>query len=209
MSNNTPLKFAFGIAAIMFALCLAALLPGCKSCNKPPEQPSVVQTITNEAQPAIDSLKREQAKLQVRIDSLTAVNKLLQEKKIELRYRVKESKQHVAVAEEKNDTAALVTALKNTVAEQEEYIKTADHDATVQGATIEDLTNQNKNLYAEKEMEKTKFNRLATATTSLEIKNAALEKKNQKTERKLKGWKKATGIVVLVAIAEGILLSIK
>lgn len=208
VSNNTPLQFAAGFCLVIIVLiCVGS----CHSCNNDPK-PAVkpmVQVIKDEAQPAIDSLKRANAKLQVENDSLTAVNKILQEQKIESRYRIKESKVDVAAAEEKKDTAALVTSLKKTVVEQEEYIRIADHDASVQSATIENLAEQNNNLYAEKELEKSKFNRLADHTSSVEIRNIELEKKNVKAEKKAKNWKNIGKTVIVIAVVEGILLSIK
>lgn len=205
-TNDFPLITAAAIAVVVFFLMLGW---SCNSCNKKdPVVVPVADQIIKDAQPAIDSLKRANANLQKENDSLSAVNKILQEKKIEQRYRIKESKVSVVAAEEKNDTAALVIALKKTVMEQEEYIKTADHDATVQGQTIENLIEQNKNSYAEAELQKSIVKKVANYANGLELIAANNEKERAKEERRKKGWRKVAIVAGVVAIAEGFLLSL-
>lgn len=206
--NHKKVKI-FALLVIIIAVVIT-LLASCKSCN-PSSKPidNAVDIINSNYNPAIDSLLYKNTVLQSKYDSLLLVKDSIAQQKSKTNTRKNIAKGKTQAADQRNDTPALVTALKNELAECENYSFQADQQLNVQGQMIQNLQDQNKNLYSENELHKSKFSALAKEYNSLEIKNNTNEKRAVKAEKKLKSEKTVKKILAAAIVVETFIIILK
>lgn len=179
-------------------IILLIIISSCNGCKKTlPPIDSVVDIIEQQAKPVEDSLRKENIQLKAENDSLIVLNKKLSAKKEVIREQKANHKQAVAKAEEKNDSAAIITALKEELKTADVYISIAEEQAATQGNIIINNEKIITNLQADVELQKSKFNQLKTAyniqETQLNDARMALTKTAKKLKR-AKAWNKIFGI---------------